>query len=192
MRRLASAPLLLLLLAATLLPACDGGSGVDPIVPNDSTVAQRDVAAFIQTDSLAYRWTFWASPVAWWGTSIAITMQNPLPDTLYLLNCEGKYPAYLEKRLHGTWTAFLGRPVVDCFDPPIVIPPGGTFQDRLGAGGAAPGQNVFPDFPTTDIDGVYRLVMPPSSLVLHVNYRTLSGDTLPPRYRYSNPFVVHR
>lgn len=169
---------------ATLL-SCDSVTGVDPFVPNDSTVAARDLAAPVQTVALEYTWT---GGGYWWSTSVPISFRNTFPDTVYVCQV---YPVLLEKRLHSSWVPFGGRGVLDGGCPPRAIPPGGMVQDTIRIDNAEPGHNAAPEFASSEIEGVYRMVL--GRLYYRVGPVVPEpGDTVPVKYRYSNPFVVRK
>lgn len=179
------ARLLTVLFAAGAMSACNSVTGTDAFVPNDWTVAGRDLLAPVQTDALRY---FWTQNGFFWQTSIPIVFTNIYPDTLYIC-CNGGYPVELQKRVNGAWVPFGGRGVLDVGGRSIAVPPRGTFKDTIVIANAEPGHNAAPEFASADIEAVFRLV--PGRIYWRlVSGQPVPADTVAVRYRYSNPFVV--
>ena len=127
-----------------------------------------------------------------WETHIPVTFRNPLPDTVYMVNCQQELGMTLEKKTAQGWSPFWEPVLMLCLSPPVRIAPGATYADTLWLAGAMPGANTVPAFASRDLDGVYRLRW--DNVVLH--YREFSpdrpswGDSIPPAHRTSNEFVL--
>lgn len=148
---------------------------------------ERDTTALVQTDSLIYR-----LEREWAGlrTTIRFSFTNPLPDTVYMVNCNGVVSGQLEKRSDGgQWIAMWSPVLPACLSPPVVIAPGATYEGTLPVWGALPGTNAAPQFNSSEVEGVYRMVW--GSLVLHYDdSRQGFGDPVPLSVRISNAFVL--
>lgn len=127
-----------------------------------------------------------------WETLIPISFQNPLPDTVYMVNCNGELNMTLEKKTAAGWSTFWSPVTSLCLSPPVRIAPGGTYVDTLWIGGSLPGSNAVPEFASGDLAGVYRLRW--ENVLLH--YREYSqerpdwGDSIPAVHRTSNEFAL--
>ena len=111
----------------------------------------------IQTDSLHYQLAF---DGIGYHVKIPYIFTNRTGGTVYIVNCDGFFDLHLEhdddtrSPAHSAWA-----PVLDeCLSAPIVIENDATFTDTLDLWGAAPGQNVDPEFDRADPSGIYRIV----------------------------------
>lgn len=107
-----------------------------------------------------------------------------------MTHCRGAFSVALEKRVAGEWTSVWSPAIPACLSrPPIVIDPGGTFRDTLHVRHAA-GDDVAPEIRASDLEGVYRIVIPAAS---RLSSPERCGDQqLPKEERVSNPFRVRR
>ena len=149
----------------------------------------RDTVPRIQTSTLGYTWT--RQPGLGWKVDIPITYRNNTADTIYMVNCNGTPQVSLEKQLGQTWeSAITGTAYQGCLSPPVVFPPGVLVRDTFTFFGADPGANMYPQFTTTVIDGVYRMTW--SNLVFHYQNSLPFGAPVPPVQQLSNAFVIMR
>ena len=154
----------------------------------DVLVPTRDKGAPVQTDATTY---VLVRDGVGWRTSIAFEFRNIALDTLYIVNCDRATQVALEQQGGGSWSTFWSPVVQLCLSSPIVIPPGATYTDTLSVWGAEPGHNVIPEFPSTDLDGVYRVVW--NNVVLHYGTGPQGfGTPAPMQFRYSNAFRLLR
>jgi hypothetical protein len=164
--------------------------------PPPAAGAEDAVAAAPPREGLALRtdageYTLKHRP-PFWDTRIPVSFRNPLPDTVYMVNCREEVAMTLEKKTAQGWVPFW-EPILDlCLSPPVRIAPGAAYADTVWVGGAMPGMNSAPAFASRDLDGVYRLRW--DNVVLH--YREFSagspnwGDSIPAVHRTSNEFVL--
>lgn len=179
--------LALILALCSIIFSCENRKKQDPAQPANLDQPSRDTKAPIQTDSLVYHLVH-DSIVLFAKTFIRF--KNITPDTIYIINCNNALVPVLEKRMpNGTWEEFLLTATNGCLSMPIVIPPDATFEDTLFIGGAIPGNNAGPAFPTDDVEGEYRIVLSHTVWRYDIN-RLDFGDTIPKQYRYSNAFYL--
>jgi hypothetical protein len=156
--------------------------GAVPYVP-------RDLSAAIQTDSLIVHLK--AGFIYEAAAPLHVTIYNPRPDTIAIINCGGFTGVGLERRQDGDhWVAAWSAAVPGCFSAPIVIPPAGHYEATLRLEGARIGQNGMPRFLVNEIPGVYRLVY---SAIVSAFTSTPSpkwGPVIPVELRRSNPFAI--
>lgn len=146
----------------------------------------RDTSAPLQTDSL-----FYAMREQWVGVAadVSFSFRNPLPDTIYVVNCREQLNVSLETRSDREWKDFWSPILMMCLSKPIAILPGSTFHGTAKIYGAPPEANAAPRFPVKNVDGIYRLKW--GSLVLHYDDRRQGfGDPVPVELRVSNPFAL--
>ena len=178
-----------LLAAALLGAACAAPRPPAAAAEDDFTAAPPREGLALRTDAGEY--TLKHLP-PFWNTRIPVSYRNPLPDTVYMVNCNGEVAMMLEKKTAEGWIPFLEPLVNLCLSPPVRIAPGAAYADTVHIGGAMPGTNSVPAFASRDVDGVYRLRW--DNVVLH--YREFSqaspnwGDSIPAVHRTSNEFVL--
>ncbi len=154
------------------------------VAPTSPSAPARDTSAALQTDSLLYHLR---DDLTYLRTSVGFSFRNPLPDTVYVVNCNGKLVAGLEAQTASGWETFpWAVPIEDCLDAPIAIASGATFAGRLAVWGGRLGSGHVPVFPVPSVDGLYRLVW--QRLVRH--YPGTPGDTVPAVLRRSNAFAL--
>lgn len=177
-------------LAAVLLGAACGTP------PPPTAGADGGVTAAPPREGLALRtdageYTLKHGP-PFWDTRIPVSFRNPLPDTVYMVNCREEIAMTLEKKTAEGWIPFWQPILMLCLSPPVRIAPGAAYADTVHVSGAMPGTNSAPEFASRDLDGVYRLRW--NKVVLH--YRENSpaspnrGDSIPAVHRTSNEFVL--
>jgi hypothetical protein len=178
----------IVLLGMLVFPALGGCEGDGPtLAPPEPEVppdVERDTTAPIQTDT-----TFYTLREDWEGlaTEIALRWENQAEDTLYITVCFNFVPT-LEKKVDGAWEEYWNPGSLACSGPPIVIEPGAVLVDTVHVWGALPGDDVWPQFKSDDVEGVYRIVI--HSVFWQTEDWQGVGDQVPLRYRVSNPFVL--
>jgi hypothetical protein len=142
------------LAALALLPACR-----DAVAPRDpatgAAALTRETAPLFQTGSLSY--TLVAGSHGYEG-EIDVRFTNRTAGTVFFVNCSGATSLSLEKRILGAWVAVWTPVLQHCLSQPITVPPGGTYDSRIGVFGGYPGSNAWPQFVVTNVAGSYRLV----------------------------------
>ncbi len=150
----------------------------------DLVAPTRDTRAPVQTDTTSYLLVRdWVG----WKTDIRVTWRNLSADTLYLVNCNGGTGLKLQKETGSSWSTFWTPVMLLCLSPPLRIAPGAIFADTVHIWGAEPGHNAAPEFPSRQVEGVFRLVW--TEVVYHYTDRGSNfGDAVPLEFRYSNSF----
>ena len=122
-------------------------------------------------------------------TTIPFRFRNPLPDTVYVVNCSRGLATSLERLEAGEWQHYWSPIMLMCLSPPIVIPPGATYRDSARIVGVLPGHNAGPEFGSAEPEGTYRLRW--GNLVLHYHDAEPGrgfGDPVPEELTVSNAF----
>ena len=97
----------------------------------------------------------------------------------------------LEQWRDSQWVPNWGSLNQACLSPPIVILPGAVYMDTLLFWGAEPGKHAGPEFATSQVEGLYRLVW--NTLLYHYDYFIISGgEEVPAERRASNSFVFSK
>jgi hypothetical protein len=159
--------------------ACEGAT--DPAAP----AVGRDPLALFQTDSLHY--TLSASSLGH-EARVGVVFTNRTPRTAYFVNCNGATSISLEKLAGDQWQAVWTPPIPSCLSQPVTVPPGGSYRTDLRVFGARPGSNIIPQFTTTDLTGVFRLVW--HEVVYDYQDRLPWGEPLPRESTVSNRFTL--
>lgn len=164
-------------IAALLLGACS--SLVEPPV--------RELSHPIQTDRLEYRVRRTGQGQE---VNIPFTYTNETGRTVYVVNCNGQAPPYLEKQVDGQWVLAWAPVVPSCLSHPIEIRPGATYTDTLRVFAGRPKSNTYPQFVVERVTGTYRLVW--SGLVhdYDANRSQGFGEPVPEAGRISNSFLL--
>lgn len=175
------------LAALVLLPACSDA----PVAPVDSATGAgaaltRETAPLFQTDSLSY--TLLAGSHGY-VAEIEVRFVNRTTGTVFFVNCSGATGVSLEKRILGDWVAVWSPVQPECLSQPITVPPGGTYDSRIGVFGGYPGSNDWPQFAVTNVAGTYRLVW--HDALRSYQDRLPFGVPLALEHRVSNRFVLH-
>lgn len=106
--------------------ACDHAT-ISP-VDNGDTVSVRDSLTWLHTSSVAYELSGSGNTV---GGAVPFSFTNPLPDTVYFVNCHRELSMILLQFSGAAWQSIWSRPSSLCLSAPIAIPPGSTFRDTL-------------------------------------------------------------
>lgn len=123
----------------------------------------RDTGAAFQTDSLTIHLAKTAMAT---GTGVAnvysgavtATFTNPLPDTAFVVNCNGFSMVFLEKLVNTSWVTVWSPVIPACLSPPIVIKPGAQRATGVYVFAAAKGSRVGAmPIGTDTVPGIYRL-----------------------------------
>lgn len=150
----------------------------------------RDLAAFLQTDTLEYwlTWSPWREGRIYQG-DIPFVYTNARADTVWVPNCHQTLQMILQRQGLGGWRTIWGSITPACLSAPIVILPGESWSDTLHIHGGTEGSNVGPPFPSGDLEGIYRLVWLPLVSAYDPSAPG-SGPLLPLEERVSNRFLV--
>lgn len=173
------------LAALALLPACREApvAAADPVT--GAGFAARETAPLFQTESPSY--TLVAGSHGYEG-EIDVRFTNRTAGTVFFVNCSGATSVSLEKRVLGAWVAVWTPVLQQCLSQPIAVPPGGTYDWRIGVFGGYPGSNAYPQFTVANVAGTYRLVWHEA---LHSYQDRLPfGVPLALEHRVSNTFVL--
>ena len=132
----------------------------------------------LQTDSQAY--TLTAGPASYQVT-IGLQLTNVSGGDVFIANCNGDFPAHLEKLVADDWVVAWTGVWNLCASPAIVVKPGGQYQALLHISAGYPSNNVYAKWGTPDIPGQYRVVA-----------ETLAGSSgaLALEQRTSNTFTI--
>jgi len=157
-------------------------------VLEDAGKTNLEVEPRLQTDSIAY--TLQPEGLGW-STSIGFEYHNTGTDTVYVVNCNGHIVMNLQKiEVDGWKDVWLGETNA-CLSSPLVVPPGGVIEDRLGIWGADPGTPSVPTFTTANLEGEFRLAW--NQPILHYDSdKPDFGVAIPLEDRVSNPFRLTR
>jgi hypothetical protein len=162
------------------------GCSSDQPPPPGQALPTRDPSAPIQTDTTTYALV---RDSLGWEARMALRFTNTSPDTLYAVNCNGALTLAVERQSGAGWDLFWAPLTNACLSPPLVIPPGGSYQTPWSIWGAPPGTNVGPQFADMIFDDTYRLVW--WNLLAHYDTgRRELGDSVSLEYRRSNEFLL--
>ena len=160
--------------------ACSGATD-----PAAAPAVVRDTLASFQTDSLRYALS--PSPPGY-ETRVGVVFTNRAARTAYFVNCGGATSISMEKLVGDQWQAVWQPPIPACLSQPIAVAPGGSYRTELRVFGARPGSNVIPQFTTTDLSGVFRLVW--HEVVFDYHDLPPWGEPLPAASTVSNRFEL--
>jgi hypothetical protein len=149
----------------------------------------RDVTASFQTHHSEYRWEeVSVGDAAGLKVNIPFTYTNQRDDTIYIANCEGRTPKRLEMMYQGRWRNVFSPIVGACDDPAITIPPRQTYTVTIVLLGLYPSHGIYPQFETTELDGLFRISWGPVYPGLAAYHRRDEDERVPIRQRRSNVF----
>ena len=154
---------------------------------SDPLGVPRDTGAPIQTDALDYDLT---RRGLFLETSIAYVYANAGTTPIYVQNCGGAYGILLEQLQDGVWNVVWGNATPDCISPAIEIAPGQSLSGTLPVVAGTPDCGCGA-FTTSEIDGVYRMVVAEAFDALGPNGYA-AGELVPLDRRSSNRFVITR
>jgi hypothetical protein len=177
MPRLAATRLMIGLAAAGLLVAgCE----------SPSEVPDPDGEPLMRTEASVYRL---AERGVLLEVDIPFVYENRTGGAVYLVNCNGFVPPYLERKVDGKWRLEWGPGENGCLSPPVIIAAGQSYADTLGVHAPVFGSNAQPQFRGPDIDGIYRLRWDRALSSFDPN-RQPFGRELPLELRVSNTFEL--
>lgn len=160
------------------------------VVPN----VVRDLGPAIQTDSLIYHlhsaFTSYGYYYDHGNVPVRATIFNPLPDTSFIVTCNGQSATYLERLDNGIWSPAWSDAVPACLGPVIAIPPNGQAQTAVSVNGGGKGSRILPQYTVPYVPGVYRLVWREIVKGFAMGPPTNLGTPIPIEYRRSNPFAL--
>ena len=169
-------------LAAVL--ACGNGPTEGPDAFGDPGAALvRDDEALLQTDSLSY--TVRADPDGY-RVDIGAMFTNGTGASVYFANCNSLIVPSLEKLEGGEWVPAWYPVLPLCLSVPVEVPPGDTYDMDVQVFGGFPGNNQYPKFRVSDVEGIYRLVLHEAYSYYEMDGE--SNESLSERWRISNRF----
>jgi hypothetical protein len=125
-----------------------------------------------------------------WELKIPYSYANRTGASVYLVNCGGHVPPYLERRGEdGAWKGEWGGVELSCLSAPVIIEDGAVFRDTLWVYAGLRGSNNYPQFRRDDMSGTYRLRWDRALRSFDAN-RSGFGPALPLEARISNAFEL--
>ena len=176
----------LVLTGLLLLAACAEEPAEVP--PSSSPDAPAASAHHFTVDSARYTLTREGAALR---TSIGYAFRNRLPDTIYVVNCNGHVVMDLQKREGTAWRTVLPGMTNACLSPALEIAPGDSIAGRWVVWGALPGDPSLPTYETDELEGEFRLIWHQPRLNYAGDVRNF-GDTLAVAERTSMPFELRR
>jgi hypothetical protein len=171
--------------ALALLPAVTAGCTQDPLA--SARLAHSD-GPTISTDMQGYLLRRDGLGLA---TEIGIRFENVSAERMYIVNCLGGLAPMLEKRVGDAWVPYWSPVLLQCLSAPIVVEPGQAIERRIDVWGSLPETNHYPQWATSDVEGIYRIVL--HSVVFNYDSgRPDLGDPVPQELRVSNTFTLQR
>lgn len=174
----------LVLTGLLLLAACAEEPAEVP--PSSSPDAPAASAHHFTVDSARYTLTREGAALR---TSIGYAFRNRLPDTIYVVNCNGHVVMDLQKRAADGWESVWHGMTNACLSPALEIAPGETMAGRIEIWGALPGDPSLPTFTTDQLNGEFRLVWHQVRLRYDADTANF-GDTLSVAQRSTTPFQL--
>lgn len=182
---------LLILALVALMLGCDSG----PTEPLPTTDVIRDETAPIQTGSLLYlldrtETRTGSGIVRGLETIIDYSYTNPTDETIYIVKCQSVAFALERRGDTGKWIEiWAGGDPARCLGPPTVVPSGATLTGALQVSGYEPNSRAWPQFPMSDISGVFRMVLS-GAVYLEDPADYPRGVAVEFEYLYSNQFEL--
>jgi hypothetical protein len=175
---------------AALAAAVGSACGREPAEPaaeeiSSSVAPPRDVEALFQMDSLRYAL---ADDGSTYMTNLGVRFTNQTGATTYFVNCNGATSLRLEKLVDGAWKPAWSPILPLCLSQPIVVAAGAVHDSRIFVHAGHPGNNYYPKFAITDLEGIYRIVW--NDALSSYQDRLPFGDPLPLVQRVSNRFAL--
>ncbi len=144
-----------------LVLGCDS----TPTEPLPTTDIIRDETAPIQTGSLLYLLDRTEMPgssgiLRWLETIIDYSYTNPTDETIYIVKCQSVAFTLERRDDTGKWIKiWAGSDYARCLGEPTVVRSGATLTGALEVSGFEPNSQAWPQFPMSDISGVFRMVL---------------------------------
>lgn len=149
-----------------------------------SLLGPDDEGAPIRTDATEYALEPESGGL---GTEIAYTFTNVTGADVYVVNCNGAFALHLERQVGDEWEVAWVPAIPQCLSQPIVIEPGERSEHTLHVWAALPGEEIYPQWDTPDLDGVYRIVWT-DALTSFDGSDYPFGEDIPLEARVSNGF----
>lgn len=161
------------MIPAALLLAC-----ADPTGPREDPALQTNETEYVLTsDDRSLQ------------GEIPFAFTNRTESMVSVVNCQGRAPPILEKRVMDGWVLAWAAVRQLCLSPPIEIAPGETYGDTLRVRAGLPSSRIQPTFAVDEVEGIYRMVW--TDVVHDFDFdRQGLGDLLPPEDRISNSFIL--